>query len=642
MRKGVIFLLFLFTAGLIVSCNPEDEYLRQVYPKDSRQFAIQKLVQLSDEGKIVNKEKVAEKLLKLDKTPDIGSAIMAVGQINYPNAIPRIGEITDECLKAPSVRNLKTLESVGHSIGMMKDPAGIPILEKILTQVQTPEQIAEGMREKPESVAKSAAVMALAKMPKEAKRLVPTIIKIMQDKKEDFGTKYNITGILGNFGDPQAVKPLVAALFYEEKGFSLFPQARKALIKLGKYSEKKLIAAYEGKDPSVNELQDNNKYRATKAKCPMYLKKGTHEIDAEVAKKAECPNHAQWEATIASVDTTTKLKTSIILADIRSKLAVDELIAELESQLSKDEKQPFLTEHLSVQLAKMGDFKATDTLLKMVSRDFALKAAKSADNSRGARKAAQLAKRGQEVSIRMKGAEALGILGDPKALPYLFKSFQEKVISEYDMMNDIIYFYEPTVWSADAYTRMITNKEDAAKFVEIASSFVDNGKKYTAKVELKAKEAVLKKEKAELKPEDLAKKVKAQSVMDPNYNSTTKSVALMQKFIKRMDAVKVCGDNLDCYAGKLKDKDPAVVEKAVYTIAFNGGMDRYSSQMSTVLLNKEPYVRDAVAIALLKTESKAYIEPLKKANKAEGDKVEYASAMKEYGAILSYLESLNK
>ncbi len=642
MRKGVIFLLFLFTAGLIVSCNPEDEYLRQVYPKDSRQFAIQRLIQLSNENKIVNKEKVAEKLLKLDKTPDIGIAIMAVGQINYPQAIPRIAEIADECLKTPSVRNLKTLESIGHSIGLMKDPAGIPILEKILNQVQTPEQIAEGMREKPESVAKSAAVMALAEMPNDAKRLVPVIIKTMQDKKEDFGTKYNIAGILGNFGDPQAVKPLVAALFYEEKGFSLFPQARKALIKLGKYSEKELLSAYEGKNPSVNELQDDNKYRATKAKCPMYLKKGTHELDAEAVKKAECAEHAQWEATIASIDTTTKLKTSIILADIRSKSAVDELIAELEAQLKKEEKQPFLTEHLSIQLAKMGDLKATDTLLKMVSSDFALKLAKSDDDSKEAKKQAQLAKRGQEVSIRMKGAEALGILGDAKALPYLLKAVEDKTISEYDVMNDIIYFYEPKIWAADAYSRIVTNKDDAANFVKIAQSFVDEGKKYIEKVETKAKEEILKKEKAEIKPEDLDKKVKAQSVMDPNYDSTGRSVALMEKFIKRMAAVEECGDNLDCYAGKLNDKEPAIVEKAVYTIAFNGGMDKYASQISAILLHKEPYVRNAIAIALLKTESKAYVEPLSKADKAEGDKVEYASAMKEYDAILSYLESLNK
>ena len=61
-----------------------------------------------------------------------------------------------------------------------------------------------------------------------------------------------------------------------------------------------------------------------------------------------------------------------------------------------------------------------------------------------------------------------------------------------------------------------------------------------------------------------------------------------------------------------------------------------------VMKHSEPYVRDAFAIALLKTEDPGFVPLLDEVLKAEGDKVEYASAMKEYKAISSYLSSVKK
>ena len=480
--KSLMLLVLIPVAMMLVSCNPEDEYLGKLYSKDTRNYAIQGLKKMKDE--IVNKDKACTKLLRLDKTPEAGLAVLTAGEIGCTQSVDRISEIVNECLATTNVRNLKTLESAAMAFGLLEQPSSVPTLAKYFT-LQTPEVMAPGMREKAESVAKRAAIEALAKMPNESKHLVPEILKVFDSKIEDFGTKYTTAGLLGEWRDPSTVRPLVTALFYEEQGFSLFPEARKSLIKLGKMAEDELIKAYNGENPKVNEIQNANKERATKQFCPEYIG------NEEAKKKGECPKDDEYTATIASIETTTKLKTSIVLADIRSKQAVDMVIKELEGQLATDKKQPFLAEHLAVQLAKFGDFKATDTLLKMVSKKFTKDAVKKSANQTKEEKAqAKLADRGQEISIMMKGAEALAILGDTKALPYLEEVVKQKPVSEYNEMNEKIIFYEATVWAADALTRMVSDPEMADRFLAIAKGVIEDGEKYVADVDKKASDKV--------------------------------------------------------------------------------------------------------------------------------------------------------
>ncbi|MCK5807514.1 hypothetical protein KAH37_00865 [bacterium] len=655
--RFVLFTLLVPLFLVMTGCNPEDEYLRKLYPKDSRKWAMMELKKLASnktpgEG-IVNKEKVCKKLLTLDRTPDSGAAIVAAGEIGCNMSVARIGEIADACFKAPNVRNLKTLESVGIALTSLAgqdgvDAPAIPILTQFF-DIKTPPVLAAGQREKPESVAKRSAVEALAKMPVEGKPLVSRILGLFvleKDKKgvgvgEDFGTKYTIAGVLGNFKDPVTVKPLVAALFYEEQGFSLFPQARKSLIKLGKWAEDPLIQAYKGDNPVINKIQDANKLRATQKFCPEYL--GDSAKAKKDKKEGNCPKDDAWMATIGSIDTTSKLKTSIILADIRSKKAVGMVIKELEGQLATEKKQPFLAEHLAVQLAKFGDFKATPTLLKMTSPEFTLKNAKKKKKmSKEEKKQAKLAKRGQEVSIRMKGAEALGILGDPSTLPYLLKAAIAPVLSEYNVMNDKIMFYEPNVWASDAFTRMASDKTQIDQFMVEATKFEKTATLYIANVEARVKKAILAKmpKGKKLKEDKLKKQITAQSRMDVNYGSTKKALAMTKRFIARSKLALKCGDKTECYVAALKSKVPAEVEKAVYMIGFSGRMGMYKTQLIPAFTHKEPFVREALTVALLKTEDKGFIKIIGDALSAEGDKVEYAKANKEFHAISSYLSSL--
>gem|GEM_PF-787642 len=640
MRTISKMLTFIAAAAFMAACgNYEDQYLGKLYSKESRSWAINQIVKEKD--KIEDKAATAKKLMTLDQTPDIPMALNAVGAIGDPSAIPRIGEIVDECLKTLNVRNLKTLEAAAMALGAIGDPSAAPILGKYFT-IQTPEGLAAGQREKPESVAKRAAIEALAKMPTAGKQFMPQIMATFESKYEDFGTKYTTSGILGEFGDPSVVKTLVAALFYEEQGFSLFPEARKSLIRLGKYAEDELMKAYNNQNVAVNEILDKYRDKAMKQFCPEYM-------DAEKKKKGECDKHDEYMGTLAGIDATTKVKTSIVLSDIRSKKAVDMLLKDLDDQLSKEQKQAFLAEHLSTSLAKFGDFKATDTILRMVSKKFALKEAKKKkgeqDNSKEGKIQAKLALRGQEISIRMKGAEALAILGDPKALPYLLEVIKAADDKEQNVDGQWIVFYEPKVWAADAYTRMISDPAAAAEFITIGEKIIAETKAYVKKVEDKAyaeldKQMKGNKDYATMKPEDKEKKMKLQAMLDPNYDSSIRTYGMMERFVKRAEVAKECAADLGCYSKKLADKEAPVAEKAVYMIGFAGKLGQYKDQVKAAFTHSEPYVRVALTQALLKTEDKAFIPMLQEALKTEGDKVEYSESSKEYKAIYSYLSSL--
>lgn len=626
-------------AMLMTACGGyEDQYLSKLYSKESRTWAINQIIKEKD--KIENKERTIKKLLSLDQTPDIPMALGAVGAIGDPIAVPRIGEIVDEALKVLNVRNLKTLEAAAMALGNIGDPSAAPILGKYFT-IQTPEGLAAGQREKPESVAKRAAIEALAKMPEAGKQFLPQILQVFASKYEDFGTKYTTAGVIGEFGDPSAVAPLVTALFYEEQGYSLFPEARKSIIRLGKYAENAIMKAYKNEDVSVNEILDKYREKALKQFCPEYL-------DPEKKKKGECSKHDEYTATIAGIDATTKIKTAILLADIRSQKAVDMLIAELDAQLSKEQKQAFLAEHLAVSLAKFGDFKATDTLLRMVSKKFALKAAKEKKGEKkdkDAKIAEKMALRGQEVSIRMKGAEALAILGDPKAIPYLLEAIKAPEDKEQNVEGQWIVFYEPKVWAADAYSRMISDPKAAEEFIAFANKFVAEARAYVKKVEDKERENLEKqmkgnKEFAAMKPEEKDKKIKSQAVLDPNYESAGRAATMVERFGKRVEIVKECAADPACYAKKLDDKEPAHVEKAVYMLGFSKKLGAYKEKVQPIFSHVEPYVRVALTQALLKEEDKGFLPILAEAIKTEGDKVEYAESSKEYRAIYSYLQSL--
>ena len=210
-------------------------------------------------------------------------------------------------------------------------------------------------------------------------------------------------------------------------------------------------------------------------------------------------------------------------------------------------------------------------------------------------------------------------------------------------MNEKIIFYEATVWAADALTRMVSDPETADRFIGIAKGIIEEGEKYVANIDKKSLDQVKKELPVgqEISKEDLDKKVKTQARLDVNYDSTNKTVEMFKRFVDRANVAKECKADTACYVAKLADSNPAVVEKAVYMIGYSGKLGDYKEQLKPVMKHAEPYVREAMSVALLKTEDKGFVPILEEVLKAEGDKVEYAAAMKEFKAISSYLSSVN-
>jgi len=430
----------------------------------------------------------------------------------------------------------------------------------------------------------------------------------------------------------------------------------------------------------VEAIQKENEIKATKKYCGMYVKNG--ELNKKEIRKKSCgKDHSTWVTTIGSIKTATKLKSSIILADIRSKKATTLLINSLEKQLRSTKKIPFMAEHLSVQLAKLGDFKATDTLLKMVSNKFALRKIKKQKGM--ARKVIQLTRRGQEVSIRMKGAEALAILGDKAALPYLLKVINGTDPTAEDMAGREKIFFEPRVWAADAYSRISTG-DDKAEFLKAADALLKKCTSYITRVEKNAKDFLDRRYKT-TKPSKakLDKEVAGLSNQDINYVSAKRSAGLIERFINRVKLAGECGSDTACYKRsaitasnmvkkldneikaymktldkkviikndktyivkskelkKLKDKESTASEKYIFIAGFQKKMSINKDDLEKYFYHETPYVRDALSLALLKTNDKKFIPIIEKAMTSEGNKVEYANSSKEFKAIASYLETL--
>jgi hypothetical protein len=189
---------------------------------------------------------------------------------------------------------------------------------------------------------------------------------------------------------------------------------------------------------------------------------------------------------------------------------------------------------------------------------------------------------------------------------------------------------------------MASNPAQLNQFLAEAAKFEKTADAYVSGVEARVKKGILAKlpKGKKLEADKLKKQIAAQSQMDVNYGSTKKALAMTKRFIARAKLGLKCGEKTECYVAALKSKIPAEVEKAVYMIGFSGRLGMYKTQLTPVFRHKEPFVREALTVALLKTEDKGFIKIIADALSAEGDKVEYARANKELHAISSYLSSL--
>jgi HEAT repeat protein len=112
------------------------------------------------------------------------------------------------------------------------------------------------------NLAKKAAIEALARL--KDRRAVPHLIRAVErpPSRQDFLLNKRAAFALGEIGDPRAAPALVRALFMAStiQGTS-YPQARVALIKLGRPALRPLVRAMEGKEPRLNAMTKRLKFR---------------------------------------------------------------------------------------------------------------------------------------------------------------------------------------------------------------------------------------------------------------------------------------------------------------------------------------------------------------------------------------------
>ena len=133
------------------------------------------------------------------------------------------------------------------ALARLKALKAIPALGKVLGRPMSIKSRA--------NLAKLAAIGALADMGD--KSAVPFLIQTLERKPEeqDFLLNKKSAEALGKLGDPRAISVLIRGLFMAStiQGTS-YPQARVALVLMGKPAVQPLIAALEGKDEKLNAM----------------------------------------------------------------------------------------------------------------------------------------------------------------------------------------------------------------------------------------------------------------------------------------------------------------------------------------------------------------------------------------------------
>jgi len=208
------------------------------------------------------------------------------------------------------------------------------------------------------NLAKLAAIQALAEI--KSKESVDGLIRALERpaEEQDFPIAKAAARALGEIGDAKAVKPLIRGLFYAGRGLQMYPDARVALVKIGKPAIQPLIDAHERKDPALEEL----------------------------AKKLEFfPGILEF-------------KTALALGELRAKEAIPALSATLKGPAVGDEHEKSRNHNGALTgLGMIGGEDVVDDLIWALEKH-------------------------KDWKIRAKAAEMLNIVGSTKALPHLLKA----------------------------------------------------------------------------------------------------------------------------------------------------------------------------------------------------------------------------
>jgi HEAT repeat protein len=205
--------------------------------KKENEEAVKKLGEMKD-------AKAVEPLLKVLKEDDKlrPAAAQSLGMIGDPRAIQPLiaaitlepGMIADDATRAKNATNEKAINALGD----LKAKEAVDIIL----------QMQKKARDMPVRMACVRAMGAI-RDPK----FGPAMLEILQQDDNMF-TKKTAAEVLGDLHDAAAVPDLIAAMYLEKAGASVYPQASFALYQIGEPAVMPLVETLEGKNERVMKL----------------------------------------------------------------------------------------------------------------------------------------------------------------------------------------------------------------------------------------------------------------------------------------------------------------------------------------------------------------------------------------------------
>jgi HEAT repeat protein len=345
MYRLSVFVIALST--LFFACDDPKEPKTWIKRLRNPEYATEAVKQLQKIGDPVAVEPLCE-LYKDYPSPNILKAIISFkDKRSIPTLISALDFTEDKyhnaTLAANALANLKAAEGV--------DPLGKVVAKAMAIKSRA-------------NLARVSAIEALAKLGD--KKSIPILISVLEKKpsEQDFFINKKAAEALGELGDPAAAPILIRALFMSSsiQGTS-YPQARVALVRIGKPAVQPLITALLGKDEMLNAMPK------------------------------------EWEWKDEDPKSVILNKIAIVLGDMMAVDAVPSLIEALGK--ANVESEDTSIAGVIEALGKIGDEKAVDALLKIL------------DNSKA------------NYKLRMQVCNALSVMGPKKAIPSLLDAAEK-------------------------------------------------------------------------------------------------------------------------------------------------------------------------------------------------------------------------
>lgn len=328
-----------FLAVAATGC-PSDPYDPQTWidklddPRESKQ-AIVELQRLKDPVAIKPLAKLWEDRSRpghvLRVIIDLASKPDAQGNQHWEDALPVLRKALEE-FDVSDIDSVDNAKMAADALGEAQDKESIELLINVVKKSMP--------RRSPGQEVRRSSIRALGKFGNEP-RAVEALIGVLEEKIEDQLPELFAAAAdaLGEARNPKAVLPLIKAAYRVPL---VYPQARRALVAVGKPAIPELIKVLQGEHKELNALAKEHKFNIN--------------CEREIGPDSSC-----------KAPTNLEFKAAALLGDLYAKEAVQPLLAALKKPAQPAffiNDAPGPTQHAAIldALRKINDDKATDAV----------------------------------------------------------------------------------------------------------------------------------------------------------------------------------------------------------------------------------------------------------------------------------------